>query len=580
MKRNLLHRWPELAPFVSAEGLLYIDLAVAEMILRGYSNTSLSLIALLCKLSAAARCGHLCLDVEDSTSHVSFSDLVEDPIIAQKLDELCEGSYKELSLFLENKEENKIGPVLLCNGRLYLQKNAFFEESVAFHIKRLLSSSTSCCMPIEKDYFALNPQQAIALHNALTYPFSLITGGPGTGKTFTSAAIVKAFAETRQKDKKEKIVICLAAPTGRAAAHLEKNVVAHVKQSGCIIRSGTLHSLLSIRSEKDMMREHPLPFAADLIIVDECSMIDAKLLCHFLSSVSCRTTLVLMGDKDQLPPVESGSLFADLIDAAAKAADIPLTRLTQCLRSDRKDILDFARAVNESHLIKIQQMLQKDSSGLKRIHFGMEDAQHKAALSSLWRFCKNYFSFDNVESLAPKDLLKKFDQFRMLSCMRKGPYGVDAINGFFLERSMEQVQEGQMLALPIMITKNDYALQLFNGDVGVLLVKAAKGRFCPLKSDIAYFHDRGGEGIRELAALTLPQFSFAFALSVHKSQGSEYGSILLLAPRGSERFGKEMLYTAVTRAKDTVYLDVADDILPVMALRCARKISGLHARLQ
>lgn len=568
--------YPHLTLLVKEEGLLFIDLAIAKMLLKNHKSASEDAAAFLCKLVAAARQGHLCVKIEGEKIFPASSDLLEDPKVAETLEQMAERGFKELpkELLYTANEPFSLRPLYREGNHIYLQKNAFFENRFMYHLHRICSYKSSGKLEAPSLSSQLNQKQKEAVEMALSSNISLITGGPGTGKTFTAAQIVKTYLHFQKKDPR----IILAAPTGKAAAHLEKNV-RKALPTDARLRSGTLHMLLSIKSSEDMLKT-AAPLHADLIVVDEASMIDARLFSYFLSSIEEGSRVVLMGDKDQLPPVDNGSLFADLVDLSLKGAFIACAELKDCLRSDRRQILDFAAAVNARELDKIQEILKNEDPSLQRTTLFSGVKSLKKAYEGLWQFAKPRFPDANAVSIDPSILLQKFDQFRILSCMRKGPVGVDAINSFFVEKYLSEVLVDEYLACPILISKNDYTLELFNGDVGVLLQRKKKSGRMFDEEDMAYFYDKSSTSVRKIPALMLPSFEYAYCLSVHKSQGSEYDQVLILAPEGSGAFGKEVLYTAATRAKSSVFIDTEDDVLKKLIYRSSRKISGLHARLQ
>ena len=432
-------RWPQLQRLVEQGVLLDIDLAyAATQVPDGSEREAATHAALL----AALRRGHLCLTKE--TVDPFLADLIEEHVSLPKYDH--------------------------------------FENQIVSHIQRLISQ-THKKHPSTTDK-NLTSEQNIAVDHALIHCLSLITGGPGTGKTHTAAYIVDAFKTTP----------ILAAPTGKAAAHLESKV-------NHPARCGTLHSFLQVRSPLDYLKP-PEPLDAKLIIVDECSMIDPPLFARLLESISEETTLVLMGDRNQLPAVSGGSIFADLIDTNV----IPTTHLTKCMRSDRKEILDLAQGI-----------LKGDIQDIRTIDLGFSENSIEQIYNKVWAFVKK----------------RDFDTFRILSTLRKGPLGVDALNGFLHEKFSQQTDR-----FPIMIKRNDARTGLSNGETGILV------------KDEALFSNG-----RRFALNELPPFDFAYCLSVHKSQGSEYDDVLFLIPDGSEAFGREVIYTAVTRARNSIAID-------------------------
>jgi exodeoxyribonuclease V alpha subunit len=364
-------------------------------------------------------------------------------------------------------------------NRLYLKRNWVDETRVIDNLKRLVGPFPNPPVAFE----GLTADQEAAAQMAMCQAVSIITGGPGTGKTHIAKAVAQAVGDR----------VVLMAPTGKAAAGLQ--------QIGSHVRAGTVHAILGIRSRRDFLKEGSyLP--ADLVIVDECSMMDASLFAYLLGSISKGTRLVLMGDADQLPAVGSGSLFADLVDL------LPTTRLKQVLRSREEKILSLAEAIRRGD--------------------GDEVVRRIEPWDERWR-----------------------EGGCILSCMREGPLGVNALN-----------QRFKAVPAPIILKRTNYDVGLYNGETGLLM------------HDHALF-----SGDRKIPLGKLPEYEYAYALSVHKSQGSEFDHVTILVPKGSEVFGREVLYTAVTRARHSICLAGDVETIRQTALRSSRKISGLRARV-
>lgn len=454
-----------------------IDRVFAKRMLRDFAKASEEEAFFISSLMKMSRQGHLCMELDDRLRKG-----------AEALDESLVEALDESGAIPKK-------PFCRFKDRFYLQKNWVYETRFLFHVRRLKEALT------------------------------LITGGPGTGKTYQAAQIVTASF-------KEDLEIVLAAPTGKAAAHLEAGVLKALGKKENV-RCGTLHQILGIRSPLDFTNENPY-LSADLILVDECSMIDARLFSFFLSAVKEGARLILMGDPDQLPPVESGSLFADLVEAQV---DFNHIHLEKSMRSDKKEILELAQAVKEGEILKVLPFITP-----------LEEQE------TLIQKIKAEFSYATSD---PEELLKAFDRFRVLSCVRQGSHGVDTLNEILAKTCKN---------IPILITRNDYDLQLYNGDTGVLI------------KDTAYFWDKQGK-IRKIGAHALPRYEYAFCLSVHKSQGSEYDRILFLIPSGSEQFGKEVLYTAITRARSSCTIQGSEEIVRETLLQSSRKKSSIKERL-
>lgn len=396
---------------------------------------------------------------------------------------------REGHLALEVDEELPQIPCVVQEGRyLYLEKNYRYQQQIAEHLVRMLHS------------------------------VSLLVGGPGTGKTYTAAQMVRAFAH-------EGLHITLAAPTGKAVAQLESSVRRLIGEDKNV-RYKTVHALL-----KGSLFE-------DVILIDECSMLDVRLFAKLLSSLHTGTRLILVGDPDQLPPVEAGSIFADIAESNA----LPCTRLTTCLRTERQEIAAFAECIRTSDVAQARTYLVEQKIGWADM--ALEEGGKRSLYPLLWEKVKSGIC--------------------LLSCMRQGPFGVDALNAYFQEQS---VREG-MKACPILITRSDHALELYNGDLGTL------------QADHALFPDRKTGALRKIPALALPSYEMGYCLSVHKSQGSEYDEVFVLVPKGSEVFGREMLYTAATRAKKKVSFGGSLEQILLVLQKSARKLSGLSATLK
>jgi exodeoxyribonuclease V alpha subunit len=400
----------------------------------------------------------------------------------------------------------------------------------------------------------------------------LLTGGPGTGKTFTAAELVKASFHQHKQMR-----IILTAPTGKAVAQLEGNL-RNALGPEIAMRAATLHAILGIKAQpfKEEGEEEVTTLFADLIIVDECSMIDVKIFSQLLASIPKGARLMLIGDKDQLPPVEAGSIFSDLIEADV----YPAAYLTECLRSDRSEILMLSHYIKEGQANAAFQFLH-ESIDVSWIDLEENEKTSSELCASLWEQYQKRFATYYSQKPLPEHLFCLLGRFGFLSTKRQGSLGVEAINRYFLYQSIKQVPQGAWWVAPIMVTRNDYELELYNGDLG-FLVRNFTGDFSlrQLKlDDTILLFDRKG-GFRQIAALNLSFFEYSYCLSVHKSQGSEYDEALILTPPGSESFGKEILYTAVTRARHKVTLMCSRNLLIQTITTSSRKISGLCSRLK
>jgi len=449
------------------------------------------------KLMRSARDGHLCLP-------------------------LSELNEEEKEKLLNN---NGVLSDFVCveNGRVYLEKNLSNERIIKNEISRLSSLPDLSVPPIE-NLGHLNNEQQKAVQSCLQHRLTFLSGGPGTGKTHTASVIVSSF------DPLHGNKIALAAPTGRAADHLQASIF---KKCGVKYPSSTLHKLLKIGSFPPWPKEQFL-LNLDLLIVDEASMIDAPLFATLLKAIPNHCTTVFMGDPNQLSPVGIGNVFHDLVKS--KEMDLKRVMLNQSMRTDNQEILQISKQVLHGEMPAID-------------------------LHSSW----NDPILVRGESSDPEELLCSLSKHRVLNCLRIGPQGADALNKMALKKTIANAQKGKWWWAPIMIVNNDDETGLCNGEIGVYMEKKEKRG-----SGFAYFSKDQGQ----IPLYALPKFEWSFCSSVHKSQGCEYEEVVILVPPGSEIFGREMLYTAITRAKQSVKIVGEKQTLQAMLIKSLAKHSG------
>lgn len=544
--------------------LCEVDLCFGDQLCRYFGVDDDAVLALLSTLLAASREGHLCSAASELTQLLPNLD----PVISNAASEAFSHLPSSLVTEAEVLEPLPSTALVRCKERLYLQKHWIYETLFLQHLERLSSKrplvqcdATSYVQGL-LDKNKLQPEQAQAIQQALEHTCLCISGGPGTGKTYTAGLLIQALNQYADRPLK----FALAAPTGKAAAQLQASL--H-RVSPDLPPVRTLHSLLQLRPGQLLdPTEPPVHLDADVVLVDESSMIDVKLMAHLVSVVKNGARLILLGDKDQLPPVEAGCLFADL--TRSEDSPIQVTQLKRCMRTELQELNDFAQAVKLGDDETAWQLLR---GGSCVTHQDLDTRQSQIALQrKLVGQLTKRFQHSRDMGATEDAWFAAFGAFRVLSPMRQGTLGVDAMNDALRQACIVDAHQ----VLPIMVTSNDIQLELFNGECGLLVRHDARGRLTA--GDYALFPDNA-QGLRRVPALALPRFDYAYVLSVHKSQGSEYDHVHIMLPEGSERFGRQILYTAATRARKSLCVVGTEAMIRQTIRWNAVRRSGLLSRL-
>jgi len=464
--------------------------------------------------------------------------------------------------------------------------------------------------------------QKIACAMATRGGLAVITGGPGTGKTYTVARLL-ALLFALEGEQAGQLRVALAAPTGKAAARLKQAIDdALDKLSGSLEgalplrelaeRMGgarTLHSLLGARPDTRAFRHNAgNQLDVDVLIVDEASMVHLEMMAALLDALPRGARLILLGDKDQLASVEAGSVLGDLcfdaqaggygaataafVEAASGQAIPPeflgnagaLAQQTVMLRQSRRfggPIGQLALAVNNGDAEAARAVLRADSGG--QLHWS-EAAQQEDALRLASEGYRPFLELvhegpgaDGHDAWAAS-VLQAFEGFRLLCAVREGEWGVSGLNDSISQRLEElgllKRRGDWYVGRPVMVTRNDYATGVYNGDIGLVLPDPER----PASLRV-YFSDAGQ--VRSVLATRLRNVETAFAMTVHKSQGSEFSHTVLVLPReASSVLARELVYTGITRARQRFTLLTPNPgVLPDAIRRRTERTSGLRSLL-
>ena len=519
-------------------------------------------------LSEAVSHGHVCLNL----AQVGQQDSILDELLPESVDEWV-SRLRQSDLV---GQPDDFTPLVLTDlGLLYLYRYWQDEKLVALSIKQRLQAMAIIDEPRLKQDFSqwqsTNQSfdwQKVAVLMALTRQFCVISGGPGTGKTTIVLKLLALFF-----NQSHDLRIALAAPTGKAAARLQQAVSAIEQQT---IEAKTIHRLLGITSNRPEGRysaDRPLPI--DVLIIDEASMIDITLMAKLIKALSKSTRLILLGDSQQLASVESGAILASLCGDKPSFSDTfnqqvtTFTGLELVNDFESSSLIDSVVQLQHSYRFDEQSQVgllanavkHGDDDSVIRYLVAHSDAawqqqvDQAMIIQQVMTLYQAFFEAIKANQTAEK-CLELFEQSRVLCALKQGPESVETVN-YLIERALAKqawrTHQGFYHGRPIMVTQNDYRQGLFNGDTGLILYDD-KGRLA------ACFED--GEGLRWLALNRLPAHETAYAMTVHKSQGSEFDKVCILLPeQPSALLSHELLYTAITRAKERVVLLATENII-------------------
>jgi exodeoxyribonuclease V alpha subunit len=638
-----------------------LDFYLAEMLSRRFAGTAPEVLLAAALASHSLADNHICLDL-DSTAGRKWPQVADDEKDLYQVSLPQKDCWIKLlsdSEICSSESESGKTALVIFGPRVYLRRYFDYEKCVADDLCGFANTETESDMklslsgadhdqllqilfPEHKEFSNENEIRAaeVILKNRLL----ILSGGPGTGKTFTLARLT-AMLVTAFKNKFDYApVIKMAAPTGKAAMRMCESIRDAKKSiktaleggdnsgiidilSGCIDDipedASTIHRMLGTIINSNKFRcnaENPL--VADIVIIDEASMIDLSMMAKILDSLQENTKLILLGDMHQLASVNPGYVLGDICKAAQDAPESslgkslvkldyshrfkpgsPVDRLSSALHAagDSGDP-DGSKAWDT-----LQQLNNREVDG-DCIHWHetpqkLQDAHGIPSHDFREIILENYKPL--LKAATVEDAFAAVSKFRVFSPMRNGPYGFFAVNKLIENTlSLKNINKKKLDFSPlnisgefynhriIMVRRNDYGLKLFNGDIGIVMPEDADGSGagsvdeCGKAKPVVWFESTdektGKNSYRAYPCNMLPEHETAFAMTIHKSQGSQYENVMVVMPSQDNEnlFTKELLYTGITRAEKKVYLWCNENVFKASAIRQTKCTSGLRERLK
>lgn len=600
-----------------------IDFHFAKFITRFEKDEDPDILLAAALVSRSTGNGDGCLDLTAAAQKpINFGQNQENELIPPILSEWIE-TLKQCRAV---GRPGDVRPLILDDkNRLYLYRYWEYEQRLSTVIAErisndidnidisILSDGLNRLFP-ENENEPFNWQKVAAVMAAFKR-FCVVTGGPGTGKTFTMAKILALLLELAEG---KTFHILLAAPTGKAAARIGETIKAVKKTLNCsndVIdalpsEAYTLHRMLrTIPGSPYFFHNAENRLTADVVVVDEASMVDLALMAKLFEAVKSSARIILIGDRDQLASVETGFVMADICDR--KLVHSFSTSFCQCFNNITGQELEIPEDAikNQPGLYDHMVVLKKsyrfaDTGGIgqcsRAVNYGKIDEALFAIKNSpdqiswkkisesvdISRFLPEKVIQGYTEYLTARDPLKAlelFNRFKILCAVRFGVSGVNEINRLAEETLIRNnlIERPHSPAFPwyrgrpVLITRNDYRLDLFNGDIGIAMPAPE------LKTNDLYVYFTGVSGeVRRFHPHRLPEHETAYAMTVHKSQGSEFETVLFIFPNQDYPvLTRELLYTGMTRAKRHISIWGTENIIERTILRRIERTSGLKDAL-
>ncbi len=569
------------------------DVELAEALGRVSRESDAQVLLSVALVSREIQAGNVCLDLGRWAGR-EVGAPGQPPVL--RLPELSDwrASLTRSNLVSEEEREGAPRPLVLdAQSRLYLTRYHEHEQALARRLLGLASAGADQALPelapellarlFPGDLAPEDDRQRQAVLSARARRLSLIVGGPGTGKTSTVVKLLAVLVGDAIAQSGAAPRILLAAPTGKAAQRLAEAIerardqlpVSDAIKTAIPSAASTIHRALgSVHGSATRFRHHQEnPLACDVFVLDEASMVDLALMRRLLDAIPTHARVVLLGDPDQLVSVEAGGVLGDLC-VSAEDPQSPLapclSRLTRSYRYPKDSgIAALSAAVHAQDFPAVLDVLKS----------GMGDVKYSAAIRSasltkaLEGEARHHYRALHAAELDAK--LDALDRFRVLCAHRRGHGGVEELNEILARviSGRPRRPADNYPGRPIMITHNEYTTKLFNGDVGVLHREGRGGLTAHFRA--------GPRTVRSLSLSRLPRHESVYAMTVHKSQGSEFDQVAIVLPeRPSPILCRELLYTAITRAKHAVSVHASEASLEAAVTQRSERASGLVDRLR
>lgn len=595
-------------------------------------------------LSKKMQDGHICLDLNELPADEEFWKEFEGDY--RKLEPLPQQS----DLIASSSDEKK--PFVVAHNKLYLNRDFFYETKVVEGLKKMVEAEVKefenrkkellthknfieGLRSEDKNLAAFDADekpdwQLVAAIQGTLNNLTIVTGGPGTGKTTTVAKILALLNQM-----KPGLAIALTAPTGKAAMRMKESLQSTVNKKGnsnlqinnlvADLEAKTIHRLLgSIYQSPFFKHNADNPLNYDVVVVDEASMIGVGLFSKLIQAMKPGARLIILGDAEQLAPVDAGSLFGDLCTGLKKNEnqfkEKHLAFINTFLSKDRQlndeYKIDQLNSFLDEHLVRLKKTYRFDQRSnmgqfTKAVIAGKADElKHILDLTDdtlvldedydeklFKEFVSKYKAY--IEEPSIEEALKKLNDCRVLCAVRQGDQGIYKINeriegilktafskskkndegGYFEPRG------GFYHNQPIMVTQNTPAIGLQNGDVGIIRLKDGRLKaFFPTNKDETdkSEKDKDTPKLKEVNPAVIPQWETVFAMTIHKSQGSEFNEVMVILPKQEENrlLTRELLYTAVTRAKEKALIQSSLEIVKQTTLQGVNRGSGIQERIK